>query len=264
MRPIVLSTNVRRSGFTLIEILIAISLVVVLLSAMFGFMFDMLASRAKALEHVRQQQAATAVINRLEEELLTCVASGGDKGGVRGSDSDIHVQFRSVAAGLATQGTENPDVLGDLQWAEYRFDPSALRVEGRRGSVRGRSLEPTSFSPLEGMVYKLRFRFHDGDEWRESFDSAESGRLPVAVEVAVWLRPLPEQIALGELDAATTRADEPDAEFEGNFDDEAFARISDLESDDLPMPDRLRVIVIPDADDERGTKPPDSADKEGP
>jgi len=252
---------VSRRGFTLIEILIAISLVLVLLSAMFGFLFDMLQSRAKVLEHVRQQQAATAIINRLEEELLTCVAGAGggasDGAGVRGTDSGIRVMFRSVAAGLATQGLENPDVVGDLQMAEYRFDPNGLHVEGRRGTIRGREIESSSFSPLEGIVYKIRFRYHNGHDWCESFDSLESGQLPLAVEVAVWLRPLPEQLALSESELATDGADEIASEFGTNFDDDAFARISDLETTDLPMPDRLRVIAIPDA--AAGESAPDEA-----
>lgn len=237
-------------GFTLIEVLIAIALVGVLLSAMFGFLFDMFQSRAKALEHVRQQQAATAIINRLEEELLTCIAGGeAVGGGVRGDNSNFRVLFRGVAAGLSSQGLEQVDVLGDLQLAEYRFDPDTLRVLGRRGSVRDRIVNTSAFSPLEGIVHKLRFRYHDGTNWQDSFDSLAAQRLPLAIEVAVWLRPLPGQ-SIAEESAESEPVDgATEGEFGGNFDDEASSLQSAAAFEQLPWPDRLRIIAIPDADD---------------
>lgn len=224
-----------------------------LMGAMFGFLFDMMHSRSQALEQVRQHQAAAALVKHLEDELLTCVAWNGAAGaGVKGDGTNICILSRGVTAGLAAQGLEAPGVLGDLQQSEYRFDAERMHIEGRRVAVTREAAAP-AFSPIQGVVYKLRFRYHDGKAWQDSFDSAESGRLPRAVEVALWLRPLPEQAAMEELNAQFTPAHSEEAV---NFDDETFARLSDLDLDEPPLPDRLRVIVITDAEPDTAPERP--------
>jgi prepilin-type N-terminal cleavage/methylation domain-containing protein len=43
--------------------------------------------------------------------------------------------------------------------------------------------------PLAPEVTELGFRYFDGADWLESWDSSESGKLPVAVEITLVLRP---------------------------------------------------------------------------
>jgi type II secretory pathway component PulJ len=64
-----------RFAFTLLEVLIAIALLMGLVSALFAFGFDMLASRQKALEYAWQQRAAATLIERLEADLMSSVAA---------------------------------------------------------------------------------------------------------------------------------------------------------------------------------------------
>ncbi|MEE8156204.1 MAG: prepilin-type N-terminal cleavage/methylation domain-containing protein [Phycisphaerales bacterium] len=241
-----LPINRVRGGFTLLEVLIAIGLVMALLGSMFTFMFDLLSSRDRALQYSAKQLAATTLIERVEADLVTCVVGDADSGsGIEGDTQRLRILTRSVAASLAERGVGDPAVFGDLQVTEYKFNESRRQIMASRRSVQTNTTDRTSDFPVGGSVYKVRFRFHDGTSWRDTFDSRSYGRLPLAVEVAVWFEPW-----LGEEPDPIPPEDEPDRltfDAADTFDERAFAEQSDLEFYREPRPDRIRVIVIPDA-----------------
>ena len=103
------------NGFTLLEVLIAITLMLALLGSMFAFTFNMLSSRARASDYSHKQLAATTLIERIESDLMTCLV--GDRrigAGVKGDESALQILSRAVAASLALNCTTDPAVLGDL------------------------------------------------------------------------------------------------------------------------------------------------------
>ena len=238
----------RPNGFTLLEVLIAIALMLALLGSMFAFTFNMLTSRARALEYSQKQLAATTLIERVESDLMTCLV--GDRrigAGVKGDESSLQILSRAVAASLALNGTSDPAVLGDLQQSLYRFRKQTGMVEASRGPVTGSHLPSQQYQQVGGALFKVRFRFHDGNAWLDSFDSNSAGQLPVAVEIAVWFRPwLGEEMPSEEnefVEDDRLTFDEIDT-----FDEREYAEISDMDLFSEPKPDRIRVIFIPDAD----------------
>ncbi|MEE9129831.1 MAG: prepilin-type N-terminal cleavage/methylation domain-containing protein [Phycisphaerales bacterium] len=234
-----------RRGFTLLEVLIVIGLVMALLGSMFTFMFDLLSSRDRAIQYSAQQLGATTLIERVEADLMTCVVGDADSGsGVDGDTQRLRILTRSVAASLAERGVGDPAVFGDLQLTEYRFDESRRQIMASRRFVQtNNTTDRTSDFPVGGSVYKVRFRFHDGTSWRDTFDSRSYGRLPLAVEVAVWFEPWPGE----EPDPIPQEDDRLTFDAIDTFDERAYAEQSDLEFYREPRPDRIRVIVIPDA-----------------
>ena len=254
--------QLRGRGFTLMEVLVAIALTVALMGAMFGFLFDLLSSRTRVIDSIRQEDAASALISWLEADLMACI--GGDShvgAGIKGDGAQLRVLTRSVLTTLAAQGTQQRDLLGDLQFAEYRFDERGKRIEGRRGPAgSAQSDSASSFSTIPGVIHKLRFRYFNGREWSESFDSLQSTSLPVAVEVSIWMNPWPGEEQAADLEIAATRPDslaDDREKFSGNFDEREFAFRSDMELFDEPKPDRVRVILIPDA--KASSEPVDAA-----
>jgi type II secretory pathway component PulJ len=235
-----------RRGLTLFEVLVSISLVGALLGAMFAFFFDMLDSRRRALDDAARQLAATLLVERLEAALATCIAGDAAGGaGVKGDATSLRIRGRSVAAHLAERGLQDPEVLGDLQAVEYRFQ--AGRIEGRRvPAAEGAGAE---FAPL-GPAGKLRFRYHDGSRWLDSYDSLESGALPIAVEVAVWSYPLVDDEPAPDSPDARGLSPLPSSEV-GTVPlpspEPAETETLPGDSPDEPLPDRLRVILVPDA-----------------
>lgn len=237
-------------GFTLIEVLIAMALLMALLGAMYGFLFDVLKLRRRALEHAQQHDAAAALITWLDADLMTCVIGDRVSGsGIAGDHTHLRVLTRSVAANLAAHGEDDPDVLGDLQFADYRLNAQAKRIEGRRGPARVGA--PTAnFSVLEGTIHKLRFRYYDGTAWQSAFDSLIEKRLPIAIEVAIWFNPPPgdradEQVFDPPVEHDDKRVSLDRTQEEESERPEVQHRAS--ESHDQPPPDRVRVFIIPDA-----------------
>jgi prepilin-type N-terminal cleavage/methylation domain-containing protein len=238
-------------AFTLIEVLVAIALVLALVGTMFGFLYDMLSSRRRALTFADNHSAAATLLERLEADLMCGLVGDRVSGaGIEGDEARLSVLTRGVAASLAERGAADPTVFGDLQVAEYRFRQERKRLEARRQPAGDRNAEGTAFSSLGGELYKVRFRYHDGAAWRESFDSLDAGRLPAAVEVAVWFdAPYAEQMMSQGVPGRTEPARSGRLTFDdtGGFDERAYAELSDLDLEAELPPDRIRVIVIPDA-----------------
>jgi hypothetical protein len=99
--------------------------------------------------------------------------------------------------------------LTDLQGCEISVAAGTL-------SARRLSQSPGGLEVIAEGVERVRFRYFDGREWLEKFDSAATGELPVAIEASLWF---------GEAPAAS---DPPEPE-------------------EAPRaPDRTRVMVVPD------------------
>jgi len=244
------SHTTRRRGFTLFEVLLAMGLMMALVGMMFGFVFNLMRSRDRAIEYADRQLASSVLIDRLEAALMTSLVGDSRTGaGVAGDEHSITVLGRAVATSRAERGTRDPVVFGDLQQIEFRYDERRGLIEGRQSPV-GPNADRDAYWPI-GTVPKLRFRYHDGSTWRDSFDSLDAGRLPQAVEVAVWYAPWPGDEPLEEEPASE---EEEDLEFErltfdaeDTFDENEYIDMLDQQLAPPPPPDRVRVIVIPDA-----------------
>jgi type II secretory pathway component PulJ len=238
-------------AFTLVEILIAMALLTALLGAIFAFGFDMLNSRARVLDIAWRQRAATALIERLEMDLMAAVASDSGVAGIRGDETRLSILTRGVASSLAERprGRDDAEVFGDLQLADYRFDQVRHTLEARRTQFDASDATGgVAFAPIGNMA-RVRFRYRVGDQWAASFDSAVAGRRPRAVEVAVWFEssggespnskgPKSKGHVLGRLD----------------FDHLDFDHLdSARQAMNEPSPDRVRVILIPDSDADEGS-----------
>ena len=248
-----LSQRSHRRCFTLMEVMISIALAMALLGAVFGFLFNLLATRQRVIEFAAQQRAAAILIERIERDLVfTLVGDSRSGAGIQGDASSLRLLTRSVAVNLADQVGRDREVFGDLQAIHYRFD------EGRRSLQVGRISQNqnsgTSSSPLEdlrGNIFRVRFRYYDGDSWLESFDSRQANQLPVAIEIAFWFDPWPGEESEGGdgSGGAGGAGRDPDPESldflrretfdaRAGFDEESMARITDLELVDEPEPDR--------------------------
>jgi len=213
----------RRRAFTLFETLLAIVLIVALSTAVFGFLWTLL-QRREQLETVGTRgDGLAAMWSRLERDLATTFAADGSgASGLRGDASNLTVRSRGVGLDpgrLATEATGS----------EFIFRAPAGELTGRTIPGQGAAAEV-----LATGLELVRFRYHDGTEWRDSFDSGSVRALPLAVEVSVWF---------GTGTAAAPATPPDDIDLVGV--DEGPSRPAD----------RTRIITIPDG--------PVSAWKEG-
>lgn len=56
----------------------------------------------------------------------------------------------------------------------------------------------TSLPPLASEVTAVEFRYHDGTDWLDAWDTDEMGELPKAIEIRLFLSPIPSRAAEAE------------------------------------------------------------------
>ncbi len=221
-------------GFTLVEAMLAIGLIVILVGAMFAFLWDLTVD-ADDMERVAvDSQGANAVIEQIESDLFCAVAGAGGGAGVRGTGSGLLVLSRGVMVPVGDSEADGKP--GDLQGSEFTFDRLSGEIRARRWKGAGAG----SGAPEVACdhVQRLRLRYYDGRRWVGEFDSRAEGRLPAAIEVALWFGPVLEP---------ADGAFEPVVEFPMDEDSSSGA----MAEPGIPVwpkgePDRRRVIVVPD------------------
>lgn len=239
-----------RRAFTVVEVLLAMALVAVTSAAVFGFIDNLARIKDATRDAADRLDKLTTLLDRLEDDLAAAIAGGtGLPAGIQGRPTSITLLTRGV--GIPASTPIDRAAIADLRQAVYAFDRVAGVITARRGPIAGIGTAAVAVR----RVRHVRFRFHDGSSWSETFDSGQAGGLPVAVEVAVWLGEperqaddpgvgQPEASAPSRTDASFSDIDDPPA------DDEASEFLRSL-----PAPDRLRLIAVPDG--------PVSAWKEG-
>ena len=201
----------RRAGFTLIEVMLALALIGLLVSAMMSFLWSLSDRQARLGHSVAEAQATDALLDRLEGDLLAAIAGDAKLGaGFQGQATQLRLLSRGVD--VADGGA------GDLQESVYVFSGATLALSRRPLGVGGDDV-PAEPYPLLSRLSRVRFRYFDGRTWKPDFDSAAAGRFPAAIEVDVW--------RAGRAPAAES------------------ARSGGAEGA-WPEPDRSRVIVVPD------------------
>jgi prepilin-type N-terminal cleavage/methylation domain-containing protein len=162
-----------RRGFTLLEVVLALSLTVILLGASTTFLWELADRRSTLARGSRDLHAGAVLMERIEADLSAGLV--GDPGvgtGVEGTETRLKLLTRGVWLAPAEGEAEDPAAQGDLQASEFVFDPAAGRLSARRYAVKpgsgggaGGELELIS-----DRVERVRFRYYDGRGWRSSFD----------------------------------------------------------------------------------------------
>ncbi|MDZ4756366.1 MAG: hypothetical protein SGJ11_17965 [Phycisphaerae bacterium] len=224
----------RPRGFTLFEMLVSAGLVLLLVTAMSAFLSDAMRIRARVSDEVARGRAAEAVLSAVERALETTVVEDAAVGtGIEGTSASISI----LRSGVSTWrlGTSEPHrAMEEIDRVRVVFDDEAGTVAIGRGE--------RELSVIPGQLYRIRFRYFDGERWHSRFDSVDAGRLPAAVEIAVWYdAPSGEPVA----------AERP--EFD-SVDDELHDELADELDGGVP-PDRVRIVSIPDAAPHAGTSP---------
>jgi len=136
-------------------------------------------------------------------------------------------QFDSLYT--STEGSATIDRISDVKTVTYSVaeseDETGYAADGtpsgglvRReldravslwGAELGQLDEESDATPLAPEVSAIAFRYSDGTEWVDSWDSGEAGALPVAVEVTLTIRPIRDP---SEVTSASQTADEEDEE----------------------------------------------------
>ena len=248
-----------RRGFTLIEVLLALGLVMVLVTFLGLFVGRVADSRGELRAMSEREALVTTVFDAVDAATATCIALRADgKAGISGDETSLEIAFHATTIQRAF--ADDPGrvlVPGGRVTIEFGADADGGRISLFRDGDRKRTL-PSS-------LFALRFRYHDGRGWLTSWDSVRMEGLPHAIECAVWFVPWPDEVVpawfpedyglndgdgdedvfagFGPGDAGDL---DPDPDLDLDLDPESRGDL--VEEDALPRPDRIRIFAIPDAE----------------
>ncbi len=229
-----------RRGFTLIEVLVAIGVLLVLSGTMLALTRSLVDARASLAQRLADHRAATATLEALEEAALVCEVRTTAGAGIEGTATTLRLVGPMLVRPAAPAASRR------LVATNLRHDPATRTLTLARHPLDAAAPE----SELSRRVERLELRYHDGTAWRTSFDSRAAGRLPRAIDVAIWfgeaIEPDPDADpdAPDAVDPADAPAPAGPAANQAGFEDE-IATVDEI----LREPDRRRVIAIPDAGD---------------
>jgi general secretion pathway protein J len=198
-------------GFTLIEVLLALTVSAIVLAAMGGVFYSALLLRKRTTATVENASRLQPALNIIRRDLL-CVMppSGGLAGDFRcgsllgGIGESLGIQFSTATAVI---GDSLP--WGNVQEVSYQLREASQRTAGGgRDLIRlvNRNLLTTALEEPEeqwmlGNVQSLQFSCYDGSQWRDSWDtSLGDTNLPTAVRI---------QLLAGSEDESATRNQQP-------------------------------------------------------
>ncbi len=195
-----------RAGFTLLEVVLAVSVALGLLTAMFGFYRHTTRVESAVTDEVERVGAVRAVMRLLTRELRSAYVVRFLGQGLEGAGGQIRLASLTLPTGAVwiEQGVTETSPLPpqhDVQIVGYRL----RYVENEEGDLIVAGLERTCqriLTPREAEeaeeiavmlvtphIKFLRLRYWDGSAWTETWQGND---LPGAVEIVLGYRPRPE------------------------------------------------------------------------
>ncbi len=236
----------RRRGFTLVEVVLALALVALVAGITFALLIDMGAREERVARHADRLAHAADLFETIERALAgSMVAAGDNSAGVSGGGAALYIHYRGVAPAGDDAALDMVELA--LSWDAASGVITCAHTLADSGASADEAL-------VSGVSY-ISVRFYSGSRWHASFDSAAIGELPSAIEVAVWFGPrrqiddlqqplgaAPDPSAPGPPDFEMMFADE----FEGLESPPGFEE-SIAPEPPIRAPDRRRIFAVPDA-----------------
>lgn len=187
------------AGFTLLELILAVTVTAIVSAALFSSMGAAFRARRQIEDHLSGKEAARSALATLRADLQCVPPAGGRIGGVFIGEDDSGMM--DADADTLTYVTANPALktnqdLGDLRQVELRLleskdDPDHYVLTRL---VTGNLLATTTPEPavqvLARRVVSLNILYYDGGEWLNEWDSTlRDNTLPLAVEVVLVIAP---------------------------------------------------------------------------
>ena len=196
----------RCTAFTLLELLIAIAIFSVVLTAINGVFYGAMRLQSKGARTIEESLPVQQTVTLLKRDLQGIVTPGGPFGGVLQSGISSATANGPIPQGATTFYTCTAVLDDTSPWAEvqkvayYLKPPEDPRAIGK-DLVRAvnRNLLPTTQELfleqwLMSGLERLQLAFYDGTTWRDSWDSTtqdpvtgQTNNLPRAIKVQLEL-----------------------------------------------------------------------------
>ncbi|MFI4859632.1 MAG: type II secretion system protein GspJ [Phycisphaerales bacterium JB063] len=213
----------RRAGFTLLEMILAVTVTAIISASMFVSLKIAFDTRERADDRLAGRHAARVLLDRVATDLegvpqptgrIATEFIGSDTRMGAGRDADS-IAFVTSATALPTD-----KAMGDLRGVEYTLvsdpDDDATNMLVRLVTdnlLASTTPEPTAQLVARGVV-SFNARYFDGGDWLDAWESAEQDNtLPTAIEITLTIRPklnhIDERDALEDHDIVIVRIVHP-------------------------------------------------------
>ena len=189
-----------RSGFTLLELILAVTITAVVSAALFTSLSGAFRARQKIEDNLSGRDSARAVLAMMRTDLQCVPPAGGRISGVfegvdeRGAGNADADQLSYVTANVSLASSQD---VADLRQVELRLvttadDPDYFVLTRR---VTGNLLATVTPQPevqvLARRIVSMNVQYFDGGEWVDEWDSAEQdNEIPQAVEIVLVTAPI--------------------------------------------------------------------------
>ena len=196
------------AAFTLIEIMVALTVIVIILGAVYGSYSAATTSIERCKLRTDGVNEARALLGRMTQEIRCSYFSQRRGRSSHGKEADgtsvvweetdepLFEGKGSATSGeflrlVTTSGLGGPQgTAGGLYVVGYRLDAAAgtlCRRESPLVNLGWKGSEGDKGLPILRDVRAVALRYHDGKKWRESWDSDDEKRLPDGVRIEVTL-----------------------------------------------------------------------------
>lgn len=197
-----------KNGFTLIEILIALTLIATILSMIFGSYFATSKSAQMGQARIAMDQEGRTILDQMARQ-IRCAYAGKAKEadlGESGSRQKGIIRENDMSYFTGNQNAPNGEILrfvttnGFAEAKEkpekglfemtYRFDKNTriLFLSQRRFIETQKKVEKKDWMPIAENVEHLELEFFDGQQWLHSWEFEDENILPSAVRIEIGCR----------------------------------------------------------------------------
>lgn len=177
----------RNSGFTLLEVLVAVVLASLLLSSIYGVFFTSSAAKEQVEKQANALHLARVLSSRLDRELLGLALNNhAGKAILTGGTNNLGESYIELLT--SSSGGPQPG----MRWVTYRLGPDQDGRTTLWRTEKGLNIQANAAEErLAQGIKHLLFGFFDGTTWRDSWDSLSNGR-PRLVRVEIELTDMPD------------------------------------------------------------------------
>lgn len=177
-------------GFTLIEVLIALVLLVIICGALYGTYFSLMRGRDLAVEKMDDRRELSATLDLLHREISSAFYNSGNKRlSFVVEDRDY---FGRPASTLSFTAIASPrsgsvpasDQVAVVYSAREKDKRLVLARQERDLFVTSDPIPYPQMREVEGFLVEC----YDGNKWVRTWDTALNGRLPKAVRVTISVK----------------------------------------------------------------------------
>lgn len=182
------------TGFTLIEVLVAVAMAATVLAAVYGIFAGVSSARSRLETDVEAYHQARVIFDRLGREIRGAVPTGGPGGkgvfrGGRDGQRYPYLEMTTTAVAQQIEGTTGIALVRyDLEWDAEIPERRVLVLQRSEQSV----LQETAGGSRSGRLKMVRgidelaIRFLGKNGWSDEWDSSKTD-LPALVEVALTI-----------------------------------------------------------------------------